>query len=121
MTFSGLLQIFAVACANFSNLPGKLLKTQNRYGHHVFAKSCARSSAQGSLEKIFKKFGFMGFFEKKSFEKTLFLTVCNLQFPIYQNILAFKRCQKFFHTWFFWTEKRWKNYRKFFLIRCSKF
>ena len=30
-----------VTCANFSNLWGKFLKIQNRYGHHVFAKSCA--------------------------------------------------------------------------------
>ena len=33
-----------VTCANFSNLWGKFLKTQNRYRHHVFAKSWAGSN-----------------------------------------------------------------------------
>ena len=44
-----------VTCANFSNLCGKFLKTHNRYGHHVFAKSCAGSWATFSSKKNFEK------------------------------------------------------------------
>ena len=32
-----------VTSANFSKLWGKFLETRNRYGHHYFNKSCARS------------------------------------------------------------------------------
>ena len=75
-----------VTCANFSNLCGKFLKTHNRYGHHVSAKSCA-GSWLGYIfveNKFQKKIGFMVFL-KRSFEKTLFLTVFYVWYPISQN------------------------------------
>ena len=64
-----------VTCANFSNLCGKFLKTHNRYGHHVSAKSCAGSWATYSSKKNFEKNSASWFFFKRSFEKTLFLTI----------------------------------------------
>ena len=73
-----------VTCANFSNLCGKFLKTHNRYGHHVSAKSCASSWATFSLKKI-EKNRLFGFFLKRNFEKTLFLTVFYVWSPISQN------------------------------------
>ena len=51
-----------VTCANFSNLCGKFLKTHNRYGHHVSAKSCAGSWATFSSKKNFEKIRLHGFF-----------------------------------------------------------
>ena len=54
-----------VTCANFSNLGGKFLKTHNRYGHHVSAKSFAGSWATFSLEKTFEKKSALWFFFKK--------------------------------------------------------
>ena len=63
-----------VTCSDFSNLCGKFLQTHNRYGHHVSAKSCAGSWATFSSKKNSKKIRLHGFF-KRSFEKTLFLTV----------------------------------------------
>ena len=64
-----------VTCANFSNLCRKFLKTHNRYGHHVSAKSCAGSWATFSSKKNFEKNSASWFFLKRSFEKTLILTI----------------------------------------------
>ena len=73
-----------VTCANFSNLWGNFLKTQNRYGHHVFAKNCAGSSATYWLKKNSKKIRLHVFFERK-FWKTHFLRVFYVWSPISQN------------------------------------
>ena len=129
-----------MTCANFSNLWGKFLKTHNRYGHHVSAKSCAGSWATFSPKKIFeKKIGFMVFL-KRSFEKTLFLTVFYVWSPISQNqdqiqgpwfrviykrfigcIFAQKWRQNFFSHLVFWAKKGMKkNVENFFLI-CSSY
>ena len=51
-----------VTCANFSNLCGKFLKTHNRYGHHISAKSCAGSWATFLSKKNSKKNRLHGFF-----------------------------------------------------------
>ena len=61
-----------VTCANFSNLCGKFLKTHNRYGHHVSAKSCAGSWATFSSKKISKKIRLHGFFLKELLKKRYF-------------------------------------------------
>ena len=122
-----------VTCANFSNLWGKFLETHNRYGHHVSAKSCAGSWATFSPKKIFEKKSASWFFLKRSFEKTLFLTVFYVWSPISQNqdqiqgpcfrviykrfigcIFAQKWRQNFFHTWFFGQKKGWKKMSKIF-------
>ena len=122
-----------VTCASFSNLWGKFPKTHNRYGHHVSAKNCAGSWATFSLKKIFEKKSASWFFLKRSFEKTLFLTVFYVWSPISQNqdqiqvpwfrviyklfigcIFAQKWRQNFFHTWFFGQKKGWKKMSKNF-------
>ena len=64
-----------VTCANFSNLCSKFLKTHNRYGHHVSTENCASSWATISSKKNFEKYSASWFFLKRSFEKTLFLTI----------------------------------------------
>ena len=122
-----------VTCANFSNLCGKFLKTHNRYGHHVSAKSCAGSWATISSKKKFEKNSASWFFLKRSFEKTLFLTVFYVWSPISQNqdqiqcpwlrviykrligyIFAQNWRQNFFQTWFFWQKNGWKKMSKNF-------
>ena len=123
-----------VTCANFSNLCGKFLKTHNRYGHHVSAKSCAGSWATFSSKKNFEKNSASCFFLKRSFEKTLFLTVFHLSSLISQNrdqiqgswfriiykrfvdnICAKKMTSKIFPTALFGHKKRMKKFSKSFL------
>ena len=60
-----------VTCANFSNLWDKYFKTQNRYGHRVFAKSCADPRLHFWRESFRKKFGFMGFFQKNFWKNAI--------------------------------------------------
>ena len=129
-----------VTCANFSNLCGKFLKTHNRYGHHVSAKNCAGSWATFLSKKNFEKNSASWFFLKRSFEKTLFLTIFYVWTPISQNQdqiqgpwfrVIYKRFigyifvqnwrQNFFSDFVFWA-KKWmkKNVEKFILI-CSSY
>ena len=128
-----------MTCANFSNLCGKFLKTHNRYGHHVSAKSCAGSWATFSSKKNFEKKSASWFFLKRSFEKTLFLTIFYVSTPISQNQdqiqgpwfrVIYKRFigyifgqnwrQNFFSDFVFWAKKWMKKNEKFFLI-CSSY
>ena len=122
-----------VTCANFSNLCGKFLKTHNRYGHHVSAKSCARSWATFSSKKNFEKNSASWFFLKRSFEKTLFSTIFYVWTPISQNqdqiqgpwfrviykrfigyIFAQNWRQNFFSDFVFWAKNGWKKMSKIF-------
>ena len=120
-----------VTCANFSNLCGKFLKTYNRYGHHVSAKSCAGSWATFLSKKKWKKFGFMVFF-KKFWKNAIFdYFLClnpnsqnqdQIQGPwfreIYKRFIGYIFAQNwrqiFFQTSFFGQKNGWKKMSKTF-------
>ena len=107
--------------------------SQNRYEHHVSAKRCAGSWDTFLSKKKFEKNSASWFFLKRSFEKTLFLTVFYVWSPISQNqdqiqgpwfrviytsfigySFAQKKTSKFFFRLGFLGKKRdEKNCRKF--------
>ena len=119
-----------VTCAIFPHLWGEFLKNQNKYGHHVFAKSCVRLHYR--RKKLSKNFGIM-IFQKEFLKRTVFDCFLlsshyiselrpNTGSMVSYNVHAFHRLffwpkndvEYFPYLVLFWASKRWKKCRKIF-------
>ena len=127
-----------VTCANFSNLCGKLLKTDTNTMFPL--KDAQVPGIHFCRKKISKKNSASWFFLKRSFEKTLFLTVFYVWSPISQNqdqiqgpwfrviytsfigySFAQKKRQNFFSDLVFWAKKGMKKTVENLFLICSSY